>query len=117
MTHRLSCYTNPDRPLILCEYAHAMGNSVGNLGDYWDVIEQYPVLQGGFIWDWVDQGILTTNEAGEEFWGYGGDFGPPGTPSDANFVINGLIFPIGHRIHRCTRSSVSTSISASRKLI
>ena len=85
--------SNPDRPLILCEYAHAMGNSVGNLGDYWDVIEQYPVLQGGFIWDWVDQGILTTNEAGEEFWGYGGDFGPPGTPSDANFVINGLIFP------------------------
>ena len=85
--------SNPDRPLILCEYAHAMGNSVGNLQEYWDVIEKYPVLQGGFIWDWVDQGILTTNEDGEEFWAYGGDFGPPDVPSDANFVINGLIFP------------------------
>jgi len=82
-----------DRPLIQCEYAHAMGNSVGNLQDYWDVIEKYPILQGAFIWDWVDQGLLTKNDAGEEFWAYGGDFGPESTPSDGNFCINGLVFP------------------------
>ncbi|HCC70155.1 MAG TPA: beta-galactosidase [Bacteroidales bacterium] len=81
------------RPLILCEYAHAMGNSVGNLQDYWDVIEQYPLLQGGFIWDWVDQGLLTENAEGEKFWAYGGDFGPEGIPSDGNFCINGLVWP------------------------
>ncbi len=82
-----------DRPLILCEYAHAMGNSVGNLQDYWDVIEKYPLLQGGFIWDWVDQGLITTDENGEKFWAYGGDFGEEGMPSDGNFCINGLVFP------------------------
>ncbi len=81
------------RPLILCEYAHAMGNSVGNLQDYWDVIDGYKHLQGGFIWDWVDQGFLKINERGESFWAYGGDFGPPQTPSDKNFCINGLVFP------------------------
>ncbi len=80
-----------DRPLILCEYAHAMGNSVGNLIDYWDVIERYDLLQGGCIWDWVDQGIRKTNERGQEFWGYGGDFGEP--KSDNNFCINGLVQP------------------------
>ncbi len=82
-----------DMPLIQCEYAHAMGNSVGNLQDYWDVIERYDVLQGGCIWDWVDQGLLTTNEAGEEFWAYGGDFGPDTVPSDGNFCNNGLVDP------------------------
>jgi beta-galactosidase len=85
--------SNPERPLIQCEYAHAMGNSVGNLQDYWDVIEKYDVLQGGFIWDWVDQGLLTTNEKGEEFWAYGGDFGPDTVPSDGNFCLNGLVNP------------------------
>jgi len=84
---------NPTKPLIQCEYAHAMGNSVGNLQDYWDVIEKYDVLQGGFIWDWVDQGLLTTNEDGEEFWAYGGDFGPEDVPSDGNFCNNGLVDP------------------------
>jgi beta-galactosidase len=82
-----------DRPLILCEYAHSMGNSDGNLQDYWDVIEKYPRLQGGFIWDWVDQGILKTDENGEKFWAYGGDFGPEGIPSDGNFCINGITWP------------------------
>jgi beta-galactosidase len=81
------------RPIILCEYAHAMGNSVGNLQDYWDVIEKHRQLQGGFIWDWVDQGLLKKTGEGEEFWAYGGDFGPPGMPSDRNFCINGLVFP------------------------
>jgi beta-galactosidase len=83
-----------DRPLILCEYAHAMGNSTGNLQDYWDVIEKYPKLQGGFVWDWVDQGILTSSEeTGEKYWAYGGDFGEEGVPSDGNFCINGLVWP------------------------
>jgi beta-galactosidase len=82
-----------DKPLIQCEYAHAMGNSVGNLQDYWDVIEKYDVLQGGFIWDWVDQGLLTKNKEGEEYWAYGGDFGPDTVPSDGNFCLNGLVNP------------------------
>lgn len=87
-----------NRPLILCEYAHAMGNSVGNLQDYWDVIYAYKKLQGGFIWDWVDQGIAAEDEKDTPFWAFGGDFGPPGTPSDNNFCINGLVFP-DRKIH------------------
>ncbi|MEJ2215154.1 MAG: glycoside hydrolase family 2 TIM barrel-domain containing protein [Gemmatimonadota bacterium] len=82
-----------DKPLIMCEYAHAMGNSVGNFQDYWDVIDRYPNLQGGFIWDWVDQGIASHNAQGRKIWAYGGDFGPPGTPSDGNFNINGIVQP------------------------
>ena len=85
--------TKDDRPLIMCEYAHSMGNSTGNLQDYWDVIEKYPQLQGAFIWDWVDQGLLKTDVNGEQFWAYGGDFGEPGVPSDGNFCINGLVWP------------------------
>jgi len=84
---------NPSRPLILCEYAHAMGNSVGNLQDYWDTIEKYAALQGGFIWDWVDQGLLETTKDGLEYWSFGADYGPKGVPSDGNFLINGLVFP------------------------
>ncbi len=80
-----------DRPLIMSEYAHAMGNSVGNLADYWDIIRQHDVLQGGFIWDWVDQGLWRTNSAGESYLAYGGDFGPPGVPTDGNFLLNGLV--------------------------
>jgi beta-galactosidase len=82
-----------DKPLIMCEYAHAMGNSTGNLQDYWDVIEEYPQLQGGFIWDWIDQGLITKDKKGIEYYAYGGDFGPDGTPSDENFCINGLVNP------------------------
>lgn len=80
-----------DRPLILCEYAHAMGNSVGNLVDYWDVIEKYDHLQGGFIWDWVDQGLRKKTGDGREFWAWGGDFGEE--KSDRNFCMNGLVLP------------------------
>ncbi len=93
---QLESYTQDqgkDRPLIMCEYAHSMGNSTGNLQDYWDVIEKYPKLQGGFIWDWVDQGLLKTNGNGEKFWAYGGDFGEAGIPSDGNFCVNGLVWP------------------------
>ena len=85
---------NPERPLIQCEYAHAMGNSVGNLQDYWDLIEKYKPLQGGFIWDWVDQGLIKKDAAGEEFWAYGGDFGPDTVPSDGKFCMNGIVDPI-----------------------
>ena len=80
-----------DRPWILCEYAHAMGNSVGNLQEYWDLMEKYEHLQGGFIWDWVDQGIRMKNDKGEEFWAYGGDYDHGTVPSDSTFCHNGLV--------------------------
>jgi len=89
------------RPLIMCEYAHAMGNSVGNLQDYWDAIESHAQLQGGFIWDWVDQGLerdlaevdpaLTAAGHGRTYYAYGGDFGDQ--PNDENFCCNGLLAP------------------------
>ncbi len=82
-----------DKPLIPCEYAHSMGNSTGNFQDYWDVIESYEGMQGGFIWDWVDQGLLTQNDKGEKYWAYGGDFGPDTVPTDGNFCLNGLVNP------------------------
>jgi beta-galactosidase len=92
--HLLDYASEPrDRPLIMCEYAHAMGNSLGNLKDYWDVIEAHDQLQGGFIWDWADQGLYAETWQGEPYWAYGGDFGPPGVPSDGNFLINGLVQP------------------------
>ena len=81
-----------DRPYILSEYAHAMGNSTGNFKDLWDVIYAADNLQGGFIWDWVDQGILQKTKDGKEFWAYGGDFGE-NAPSDGNFLCNGVIGP------------------------
>lgn len=79
------------RPFIMCEYAHAMGNSPGNLKEYWEIIEAYPRLRGGFIWDWVDQGLARQTEDGRTWFAYGGDFGDE--PSDYSFCINGLIFP------------------------
>lgn len=81
-----------ERPFIMCEYAHAMGNSCGGLSNYWDTIYKYPQLQGGCIWDWVDQGLLTKDARGREFYAYGGDFGE-NMPSDGNFCINGLVDP------------------------
>ncbi|HAG16144.1 MAG TPA: beta-galactosidase [Bacteroidales bacterium] len=82
-----------DRPLIMCEYAHSMGNSTGNLKEYWDLIESEKHLQGGFIWDWVDQGLERFSEKGEKYYAFGGDFGGDTIPSDNNFCINGLVFP------------------------
>lgn len=79
------------RPLILCEYAHAMGNSVGNLNDYWDLIWKFDQLQGGFIWDWVDQTLKSKDEKGNDIWAYGGDMGFVGIPNDSNFCANGLV--------------------------
>lgn len=84
--------TQTDRPYIASEYAHAMGNSTGNFMDVWEVIYRYPNLQGGFIWDWIDQGILVEDEKGTPFWAYGGDFGE-NAPSDGNFLCNGVVGP------------------------
>lgn len=81
-----------DRPVAPSEYAHAMGNSTGSLWDQWKAIYKYPNLQGGYIWDWVDQGILTHDENGRPFWAYGGDFGT-NMPSDGNFCCNGIVSP------------------------
>jgi len=81
-----------DRPFIPSEYAHAMGNSTGNFQDYWNIIEQYDNLQGGFIWDWVDQSIWKTNEKGERYYAYGGDYGK-NMPTDNTFLNNGIVFP------------------------
>jgi beta-galactosidase len=79
------------RPFILCEYAHAMGNSVGSLCDYMDVFESEPLAQGGCIWDWVDQSFAEKDSNGRFYWAYGGDFGPEGIPSDNSFCCNGLV--------------------------
>ncbi len=79
------------RPYIICEYAHAMGNSTGHFKDFWDIFEEQPNMQGGYIWDWVDQGLVKIDDNGEEYFAYGGDFGD--TIGDASFLINGLIFP------------------------
>ncbi len=81
---------DPQKPYILCEYSHAMGNSCGGLHLYWDLFDRYEILQGAFIWDWVDQAILTTTPDGIEYLAYGGDFGE--SPHDGTFCGNGLIF-------------------------
>ncbi|QIZ51741.1 beta-galactosidase [Dickeya zeae] len=78
------------RPLILCEYAHAMGNSFGGFDRYWQAFRQYPRLQGGFVWDWVDQALVREQD-GKTHWAYGGDFGDK--PNDRQFCLNGLVFP------------------------
>jgi beta-galactosidase/beta-glucuronidase len=100
-------------PMILCEYAHAMGNSPGSFKEYWDIFRKYPRVQGGFVWDWIDQGLLVRaggspqiasgtgivakssrkgrKSGTRDFWAYGGDFGDE--PNDRQFLINGLIFP------------------------
>ncbi len=84
--------TNRDtRPFIACEYSHSMGNSNGNLREYWEAFEALHGLQGGFIWDWVDQGIRQVDEKGRSYWAFGGDFGEP--VHDFDFCINGLVWP------------------------
>jgi len=82
--------TNP-KPHIQCENSHSMGNSMGNVREMFDIYEKYPCLTGEFIWDFKDQGLLTKNSAGKEYWAYGGDFGD--NPNDGNFCINGLVKP------------------------
>lgn len=84
--------TDATKPLIQCEYAHAMGNSQGGFKEYWDLIRKYPNLQGGFIWDFVDQGVRWKGKDGVSIYAYGGDFNRFDA-SDNNFNNNGLISP------------------------
>ena len=91
-TEKYAVSQQSEKSLIQCEYAHAMGNSMGGFKEYWDLIEKYDKLQGGFIWDFVDQGLKTVKN-GKEIFAYGGDFGPEDTPSDNNFLNNGLVQP------------------------
>jgi len=79
------------RPIMLCEYAYARGNAVGNLEEYWDLIESRDRLMGAFIWDWVDKGLRKRDANGREFWAYGGDYGD--VPNDGTMVCNGLVLP------------------------
>jgi len=90
---RAEANENPDRPYIWCEYAHSMGNSTGNFQYFFDVVRRTPHIQGGFIWDWVDQGFRVTDEFGGEYWSYGGDYGARHYPHEENFCINGIVDP------------------------
>ncbi|SFE26444.1 beta-galactosidase [Paenibacillus algorifonticola] len=96
---------NPQKPFILCEYSHAMGNSCGGLHKYWELFDKYPILQGAFIWDWIDQAIRTQTPDGITYMAYGGDYGD--SPNDGNFCGNGLIFadrtvsPKLHEVKAC----------------
>ncbi|SHG90939.1 beta-galactosidase [Flavobacterium fluvii] len=82
-----------DRPYIMCEYSHAMGNSNGNFKEYWDIIRGSKNMQGGFIWDWVDQGFKVKDEIGREYWAYGGDMGGQNYVNDENDCHNGIVSP------------------------
>ena len=81
----------PERPFILCEYLHTMGNSGGGMIDYWNTFENNPQAQGGCIWDWVDQSFYEVDKNGRWFWAYGGDYGPDNVPSFGNFCTNGVV--------------------------
>jgi beta-galactosidase len=83
--------TTKKRPYIMCEYSHAMGNSNGNFQEYFDIIRKSKNMQGGFIWDWVDQGMKTKDVNGQTFWAYGGDLGSFAFQNDENFCSNGLV--------------------------
>jgi beta-galactosidase len=83
--------TGDPRPLILCEFSHAMGNSNGGLADYYAAFDRHDALQGGFVWEWIDHGIRRTDERGREYWAYGGDFGE--ARHDSNFCADGLVWP------------------------
>lgn len=87
----LAAREEDNRPVILCEYAHAMGNSLGGFDRYWQAFRAHPRLQGGFIWDWVDQGLALAGKSPRQQWAYGGDF--LDEINDRQFCINGLVFP------------------------
>ena len=84
---------NMRKPYIMCEFAHAMGNSTGNFREFFDIMKLGPHMQGGFIWDWVDQGIDAVGRDGRHYWAYGGDFGAWMYPHDENFCCNGVVLP------------------------
>ena len=79
------------KPRVLCEYAHAMGNGPGGLSEYQEVFRRWPSIQGHFVWEWIDHGVLQVDEEGRQYYAYGGDFGDE--PNNANFCIDGLVFP------------------------
>jgi len=85
--------TDVARPYIMCEYSHAMGNSNGNFQEFFDIITSSKQMQGGFIWDWVDQGLHATDDSGRDYWAYGGDIGGYKYTNDENFCANGLVSP------------------------
>ncbi|WP_219835643.1 glycoside hydrolase family 2 TIM barrel-domain containing protein [Paenibacillus sp. R14(2021)] len=112
---------NSKKPFILCEYSHAMGNSCGGLHLYTELFDKLPLIQGGFIWDWVDQAIWTTNEEGLAYMAYGGDFGE--NPHDGNFCGNGLIFadrtvsPKLYEVKQCYQNvTISAADAASGRI-
>lgn len=111
------------RPFIMCEYSHAMGNSNGNFQEYWDVIHSSPHMQGGFIWDWVDQGLKTKTADGRTFWAYGGDLGGYALQNDENFCANGLvaadrtIHPGLHEVKKGYQNILFSAKDASRGVI
>ncbi|HCO66349.1 MAG TPA: beta-galactosidase [Dysgonomonas sp.] len=82
-----------EKPYILCEYAHAMGNSMGNFQEYWDVMRSSKNMQGGFIWEWYNHGYPAKDEQGRFYWAYGGDLGGYNKMNDGNFCMDGLISP------------------------
>lgn len=90
---KVANYKEETRPILWCEYAHSMGNSTGNLFEFWDAIRSHKNMIGGFIWDWVDQGLLQKNEAGVPYFAYGGDMGDANLPNSSNFCINGIVDP------------------------
>ncbi|MCJ7842251.1 DUF4981 domain-containing protein [Lederbergia sp. NSJ-179] len=109
------------KPYIICEYSHAMGNSCGNLYKYTDLFDRYPILQGGFIWDWRDQAIRTKSEEGIEFLAYGGDFGE--SPHDGNFSGDGIIFADGtvspkiYEVKKCYQNIEFTAVDLEKGII
>jgi len=91
ITDRILSIPGEKRPVVLCEYSHAMGNGPGDLKDYWDLIYENKRLSGAFVWEWKDHGIKTRTQDGTEYYAYGGDFGDE--PNDGNFCIDGLVYP------------------------
>ncbi|MDR2534173.1 MAG: DUF4981 domain-containing protein [Tannerellaceae bacterium] len=81
------------RPFVMCEYAHAMGNSMGNMQEYWDVMRSSKNMQGGFIWEWYNHGFAARDEQGRHYWAYGGDLGGWNYPNDGNFCMDGIVSP------------------------
>ncbi|MDR6553176.1 glycoside hydrolase family 2 TIM barrel-domain containing protein [Paenibacillus qinlingensis] len=117
----LIAYANqrgPKKPYILCEYSHAMGNSLGGLHLYTELFDKYPVLQGGFIWDWVDQSLWQTDADGKAYKAYGGDFGE--SPHSGNFCGNGLLLadrsvsPKLIEAKKCYENIVITEVDAAQ---
>lgn len=112
---------DPPKPFILCEYLPAMGNSCGGLHKFWELFDRYPVLQGGFIWDWIDQALRAKTPAGVPFFAHGGDFGD--APNDGNFCVNGLLFADGslkpqiHEVKACHQSVGFEDEDLSRGLV